>query len=89
MILPIQRQVHAAISKAITQKLGLSEVPPFAVETPPKREMGDLAITVAFQLARALKKAPRAIAQELVDGLEPIPGVARMTAAPAAGVSPA
>jgi len=82
MILPIQRQVHAAISKAITQKLGLSEVPPFAVETPPKREMGDLAITVAFQLARALKKAPRAIAQELVDGLEPIPGVARMTAAP-------
>ena len=44
--------------------------------------MGDLAVPVAFQLARTLRKAPRAIAQELAQGLGPIPGVARVEAAP-------
>lgn len=81
MILPIQRQVHAAVSQAITETLGVAEVPPFGVETPPSREMGDLAVTVAFQLARALRKAPRAIAQELADAMGPIPGIARVTVA--------
>ena len=40
-------------------------MPTFAIETPPSRALGDLAVTVAFQLARTLRKAPRAIAQEL------------------------
>ncbi|MGC4082978.1 MAG: arginine--tRNA ligase [Vicinamibacterales bacterium] len=82
MILPIQRQVHAAISRAITGTFGVTDVPAFSVETPPSREMGDLAVTVAFQLARALRKAPRAIAQELADAVGPLPGVARIVAAP-------
>ena len=43
-------------------------MPPFAVEVPPNRALGDLAVTVAFQLARTLRKAPRAIAQELAHG---------------------
>ncbi|MGE3955368.1 MAG: arginine--tRNA ligase [Vicinamibacterales bacterium] len=82
MILPIQRQVHAAISRAITEQLGVAEVPAFAVETPPRRELGDLAVTVAFQLARALRKAPKAIAEELARAVGPIPGVERVTVAP-------
>jgi len=52
------------------------------VETPPDRALGDLAVTVAFQLARALRRAPRAIAQDLVSAVGPIPGVERIVAAP-------
>jgi arginyl-tRNA synthetase len=82
MILPIQRQVHAAVSGAIRQKFGLAEVPAFSVETPPSRALGDLAVTVAFQLARTLKKAPRAIAQDLSDALTNIDGVERVVVVP-------
>lgn len=80
MILPIHRQVHAAIADAIRGTFGISEIPPFAIETPPNRALGDLAVTVAFQLARSLRKAPRAIAQEIADAVGPLPGVARVTA---------
>ena len=65
MILPVQRLVHDAIAGAIRQQFGVADVPPFAVEVPPTRALGDLAVPVAFQLARTLRKAPRAIAQEL------------------------
>src|SRR5678816_4091345 len=44
--------------------------------------MGDLAITVAFQLARVLKKPPRAIAQQLAAAISSMPGVRRVDAAP-------
>jgi arginyl-tRNA synthetase len=44
--------------------------------------MGDLACPVAFELARRLRKAPRAIAAEIVGGLGVIPGVQRAEAAP-------
>ena len=65
MILTVQRHVHDAIADAIRRQFGIADVPPFAVEVPPNRALGDLAVTVAFQLARTLRKAPRAIAQEL------------------------
>jgi arginyl-tRNA synthetase len=60
----------------------VAEVPPFAVEVPPNRSLGDLAVPVAFQLARTLRKAPRVIAQEIADALGPIDGVTRVVAAP-------
>jgi arginyl-tRNA synthetase len=82
MILPIHRQVHDAIEAAIARQFGLTDVPPFAVETPPSRALGDLAITVAFQLARSLRKAPRVIAQELAEAVGPLPGVQRIVVAP-------
>jgi len=43
---------------------------------------GDLAVTVAFQLARSLRKAPRAIAQDLAGALAGTPGLSRIEAAP-------
>jgi arginyl-tRNA synthetase len=54
----------------------------FAVETPPDRALGDLAVTAAFQLARTLRKAPRAIAQELAQAGGAIDGVDRVAATP-------
>jgi len=47
-----------------------------AVELPPKIEFGEMALPVAFELAKRLKKAPRAIAQELQAALAETPGVA-------------
>src|SRR5262245_30531472 len=81
MILPIQRRVQDAIAAAI-RGLGIADVPAFAVETPPNRALGDLAVTAAFQLARALRKAPRAIAQDLAQAVGTIPGIERVVATP-------
>ncbi len=53
-----------------------------ALEMPPRRALGDLAAPIAFALARRLRKAPRAIAQELAAALGPIEGVVRIEAAP-------
>ena len=82
MILNVQRQIHDAISQAIRQQFGIADVPSFAVEVPPTRTLGDLAVAVAFQLARTLRKAPKAIAQELAQALGAVPGIARIVATP-------
>jgi arginyl-tRNA synthetase len=81
MILTVQRLVHDAVTDAIHRTFEV-EAPPFTVEAPPTRALGDLAVTVAFQLARTLRKAPRAIAQDIAEALGPIPGVARVDVAP-------
>ncbi|MHB1935769.1 MAG: arginine--tRNA ligase [Acidobacteriaceae bacterium] len=51
------------------------EIPRLTVEEPPKVEMGDYALPIAFELARALRKAPRKIAEELVAALGNVPGL--------------
>src|SRR4051812_6514401 len=82
MILNVQRQVHDAISDTIRTQLGVGDVPAFAIEVPPTRALGDLAVAVAFQLARTLRKPPKAIAAQLAEALGNIPGIARSVAAP-------
>ena len=82
MILNVQQKVHAHVADAIRRHFGLDDVPPFAIEVPPNRALGDLAVAVAFQLARSLRKAPKAIAQELADALGDVPGVTRVVATP-------
>ena len=54
------------------------EPPEFAIEFPPSLAMGDLATPLAFELARPLKRAPRQIAAEIVEGMPPIAGIARL-----------
>src|SRR5215470_16888123 len=82
MILPLERHVHDVIADAVRRTFQLTDVPAFAVEVPPTRALGDLAVPVAFQLARPLRKAPRAIAQELAQAVGEIPGVSRIVATP-------
>jgi arginyl-tRNA synthetase len=82
MMLTLQRRLHDAIADAVRRELGVGEVPAFSVEVPPNRAMGDLAITAAFQLARILKKPPRAIAQQLAPAVQAVSGVTRVDAAP-------
>jgi len=82
MILAVQRYVHDRIAEAVLRSFGPIDVPPFAVEVPPNRALGDLAVTVAFQLARTLRKAPRVIAQEIANAAGRIPGVERIVPTP-------
>src|SRR5215208_2588498 len=82
MILSVQRAIHDRVSAAIRERFGVADVPPFAVEVPPARALGDLAVPVAFQLARTLRRAPKAIAQDLAEAIGRIPDVDRIVAAP-------
>lgn len=60
----IQQQLQARIQAILQQKYEVS-LAQFAVEQPPAIAMGELALPVAFELAKRLRKAPRAIATEL------------------------
>ena len=57
-------------------------MPTIPVAVPPRRAFGDLAVPVAFELARRLRKAPRVIAQEIVAALGEIEGISRIEATP-------
>ena len=84
MILPVHASLRAHIRRALTSAFGIpdAEQPAIVLETPPKRALGDVSVTVAFELARRLRKAPRAIAQDLAAALGSIDGVARVEATP-------
>ena len=42
------------------------DLPKIVVEQPPKVELGEYAMPLAFELAKKLRKAPRKIAEEIV-----------------------
>ena len=67
MILPLHTNLRRAITSVLGELYGLAPdaMPPIVIEYPPNRRMGDLAVTVAFDLARVLRKAPRLIAAEI------------------------
>src|ERR1700753_1683278 len=71
----LQQTIHARIQALLNERYGI-ELAQLAVELPPKIEFGEMALPVAFELAKRLKKAPRAIAQELQSALSELPGVA-------------
>ena len=83
MILPLHEQVRARVREVLAQQHGITDpdlvIP---IEYPPNRTLGDLGTPVAFDLARRLRKAPKMIAQELAGALGPVPGIARVEAAP-------
>lgn len=54
---------------------------PVTTSRPPQILMGEAASPVCFELAKRLKKAPRAVAQEIANSLKPIPGVVRVEVA--------
>ena len=82
MILPVHDALRRRITAALQALYGLAveEVPAFPINYPPSRELGDLAIPVAFELARRLRRPPKAIAEELAGSIGGVPGVARVEA---------
>ncbi len=76
MIPGLKCQVEAAVKDAC-RRLWDVEPPRLVLETPPKVELGDLALPIAFELAKVLRRPPRKIAEELAPALELPPIVAR------------
>ena len=71
----LQSSIQREIEALLAERYGV-ELAKFSVELPPKIEYGEMALPVAFELAKRLKKAPRAIATELQPAMAEIPGVA-------------
>jgi len=86
MILPIHRLVRSRMADAVSRLYAIPADDPvlaaIPVEAAPRRALGDLAVPLAFELARRLRKAPRAIAQEIVAALGTVDGFSRIEAAP-------
>src|SRR5918996_1787996 len=84
MILPVHDAIRAHVRRLLETlySLDAASLPAVALEYPPTRDLGDLGTPVAFELARRLRKAPRAIAQEIAGAFGTLDGVARVTAAP-------
>ena len=77
MILPVHDRLRVHLARLLTTRYSLdpSAQPPLALEYPPNRDLGDLGTPVAFELARRLRKAPRAIAQEIASDFGTLEGV--------------
>jgi arginyl-tRNA synthetase len=84
MILPVHDRLRAHLAQLLTTRYALdpSAQPQLALEYPPNRDLGDLGTPVAFELARRLRKAPRAIAQEIASDFGALDGIERVAAAP-------
>jgi arginyl-tRNA synthetase len=54
------------------------ELPKIVIEQPPRVELGEYALPLAFELAKKLRKAPRKIAEEIVGEIGPIEGFEKL-----------
>jgi arginyl-tRNA synthetase len=69
----LQRRLADAVREFLRRTYGL-EVETVVIEQPPKVELGEYALPLAFDLAKKLRKAPRKIADEIVAGLGAVEG---------------
>ena len=54
------------------------DLPQIVIEQPPRIELGEYALPLAFDLAKKLRKPPRKIAEEIVAGIGPIEGFEKL-----------
>ena len=73
MYLELKKRLETQLRGVLKARydLDLENIP---METPPDLRLGELATPVAFELARKLRKAPKVIAQEIVDALGEVSG---------------
>ena len=84
MILPVHDRLRTHLVRLLSTLYSIDEagMPALALEYPPNRDLGDLGTPVAFELARRLRKAPRAIAQDIAGAFGTLDGVRQVAAAP-------
>jgi arginyl-tRNA synthetase len=70
----IREEVSRRLAAIVRERYAL-EPPGAGFLYPPSSDLGDLAIPLAFDLAKALKRAPRLIAAELAEALADVPGL--------------
>jgi len=72
----LEKQVQAAFREQVRSQYGIEA--DIAIEQPKQASFGEIALPIAFQLARQLKQAPKKIAADLVGGAGSIAGVRAM-----------
>jgi arginyl-tRNA synthetase len=84
MILPVHARLRDHLTEVIATLYSLqrSTLPTLVLDYPPNRDLGDLGTPAAFELARRLRKPPRAIAQEVAAAFGTLAGIRQVTAAP-------
>jgi arginyl-tRNA synthetase len=75
----IEKKISGRVADVVRAKYGIENAG--TLEQPKQSSFGELAIPVAFHLARQLKQPPRAIATDLVADLGSIEGVAALEVA--------
>jgi arginyl-tRNA synthetase len=73
--LELQKQLAGHLRSVLKSKYSI-EIENVPVEIPPELKFGELATPIALQLARTLRKAPKVIAQEIVEAVGKLPGFA-------------
>jgi arginyl-tRNA synthetase len=78
---PLYRHLERRLAQQIRDFLRRSydlDLPKIVIEQPPRVELGEYALPLAFELAKKLRKPPRKIAEEIVAGIGPIDGFERL-----------
>ena len=75
MYLELQKQLAGCLRSVLQSRFSV-EIENIPVEIPPELKFGELATPIALQLARTLRKAPKVIAQEIVEAIGTVPGFA-------------
>ncbi len=75
MYLELQKKLGDHLRAVLKQKYDL-DVENIPLEIPPDLKFGELSSPIAFELARKLRKAPKVIAQEIVEAIGPLEGFA-------------
>ena len=79
VFLQLEKQIQAAFREGLNIRFGVDN--DIVLEQPKQASFGELAVPIAFQLAKSLKQPPKKIAAELVEAVGEIPGVAAMEVA--------
>jgi len=73
----LKAELAALLSRRILEVFAVEHQP--AVQTPPRRDLGDVAFPAALHLAKTLRRRPRDVAEELAAGFEVPDFVARVS----------
>ena len=77
----MQLQTNALIKDAVRstiRTLWNIEIDDVVLNQTPKIELGELATPICFELAKKLRKAPKAVAEELIRTIDEMPGVRKI-----------
>jgi arginyl-tRNA synthetase len=73
----LERRLARQIREFLQRSYGL-DLPKIVIEQPPRVELGEYALPLAFELAKKLRKPPQEIVEEIVAGVGPIEGFERL-----------
>jgi arginyl-tRNA synthetase len=80
VILEIHQRLEGAVRRAASTAFAV-DLASISFQYPPRADLGDLALTAPFDLAKTLRRKPREIAERLASELQSAPGVRRTVVA--------